>query len=820
MLKTITRSVRLALFFTAIFLTFLCSDIRAGDIQDGLFPSVPSIIRGRVLDSADGSPVAYADVAAADSSGRAVSHTVSGEDGTFELPCPENALTVSVRMMGYEPYECGSGDSEALSAIALKRSEESLDEATVLSEKRQIVYKIDRQVISSSASAAASGGTAVDILSSLPSALVDADGNVTFRGSGNFLVYIDGKLSPLEGSDALKQIPSGSVEDIEIITTPSARYRTDGDGPIINVTTRKLPGKLWSGILNLSGSTLGTCSIDGTLNYRRGRNNFYVGGTAQHIKSRSDFHQEKTTIAPDAFLHRIKTISVSDGERWGDNATMVARAGWQYSDGRRNNLSMEVQAGQTDNWRGGDMLYDEARTDLASGASTRSLFDAHDRYNLCKDLFQASLEYVFRPAEKHEFVAASRLRYDRYSIEYTESNLFDQSGERYEGTRGYEEEHHWDCDFNLSYKFHYSDKGSLESGYQYTTYSEHGGYKINYWNREAREFQWQEDLATPFYYRRQVHSIYAMVTQEAGKFKFDAGVRADRVLDLMDIEIVGASRDIKRFNLFPSAHLSYDAGRAGTLTLGYSYRTNRPGIWNLEPYITYEDYYTKKIGNPDIRPEYTHSAELGWRKSFDGGHSLCANAFYKYRHDISEWVRTAYEPGVTLDVIVNAGDRSEKGLEFSGVLKATPWWTSTLGACLAGYEFVSTNELCKSASALYHQLDFLNAFSASKTTKIQLDAHYVGPRLLSQGSEKAFFHCDLALRQQLLKDAMTLSLVCHDVFRTAEYVNERVSPGLESVTSVRPRYPNLILSLGWNFNSSSHKTRSNTDTDLFEGRNF
>ena len=138
----------------------------------------------------------------------------------------------------------------------------------------------------------------------------------------------------------------------------------------------------------------------------------------------------------------------------------------------------------------------------------------------------------------------------------------------------------------------------------------------------------------------------------------------------MDIEIVDASRNIKRFDLFPSAHLQYDAGKAGVLRAGYSYRTNRPGIWNLEPYITYEDYYTKKMGNPDILPEYAHSAELGWNKSFSKGNSLSATAYYRYRRDISDWIRTAYEPGVTLDMSPGA----VRVLKYLAVWK-TSWAT-------------------------------------------------------------------------------------------------------------------------------------------------
>ena len=291
-------------------------------------------------------------------------------------------------------------------------------------------------------------------------------------------------------------------------------------------------------------------------------------------------------------------------------------------------------------------------------------------------------------------------------------------------------------------------------------------------------------------------------------------------LDVMEIEIADASRDIKRFTLFPSAHMSYDAGKAGVVTAGYSYRTNRPGIWLLEPYITYEDYYTKKMGNPDILPEYAHSGEIGWNKSFRSGNSLALTGYYRYRNDISEWIRRPYEPGVTLDIIVNAGDQIEKGLEFSGVLKPLKWWTSTLASSVFHYEFMSENEACTDASGYFYLVNWVNAFNAAKKTKVQFDSHFVGPKILSQGNEKSYYYFDLAIRQQLLNDKITLSLVTYDIFRTARYENERITSGLSSFTSVHPKYPSIMLSLNYNFNSSKHKSTSVSSPGLFEGKDF
>lgn len=136
---------------------------------------------------------------------------------------------------------------------------------------------LDRQRISGSTAVAASGGTAVDILANTPSVQVDADGGLSFRGSSNFLVYVDGKLSPLSGTQALQQIPAASIEDIELITTPSARYRAEGDVGIINITTKRTSGNGWSGMFNASGGTLGTWTGDALLNYKTGETHHLCG---------------------------------------------------------------------------------------------------------------------------------------------------------------------------------------------------------------------------------------------------------------------------------------------------------------------------------------------------------------------------------------------------------------------------------------------------------------------------------------------------------------------------------------------------------------
>lgn len=777
-------------------------------------------VRGRIIDATTGEVIDFASIVLTDKDNSTVA-SADAADGLFAIDkVPEGEFLFSVLLVGYQPYAVPvaivKDKSLDLGTISLTPVENGLQEVVVTGERGKIVYKLDRRRINASASLSSDGGTAADILSSTPSVSIDADGNLSFRGSSGFLVYVDGKQSALEGTQALEQIAASNIQDIEIITTPSARYRSEGDVGIINIITKRQEDDGFSGLVNLSGSTIGMWNSDLLLSSRRGSNRWYLGGSASEIRGKSDFDQEKTTIVDD-FI----TTSKADGRRHSNIASYIGRAGWEFARGGHS-LGVEAQAGVTRNARGGDMLYDEHRRQ-GDMVINDNIYDSHDRYSNEKHLAQISADYFWRLNERGDRIAAKwRLRYDWYALEYTESNMFEMSGERFEGTRGYESEHHWDANGQVSYELHYRPEAKAEVGYQYTTYSEHGDYNIKYWDRAKQDFEWQEDLYAPFYYRRQIHSAYLMVNDNFGPVTMDVGLRADHCIDEMTIAIEGASRYIKRTNLFPSAHFSYAAPGDNTFSMGYSYRTNRPGIWQLEPYITYEDYYTKMIGNPDIRPEYIHSAEIGYRKIIAKEHSFAVTGFYRHRSDVRERVRVAYEPGVTLDSLINAGNDRVWGVELSARVKNCRWWNMTINASLFDYKFTPDYEGCTSSGNTSYSASLINSFAIGRTTRMQLDANVVGPTVLTQGREDAYYYFDIAVRQQLVKNRLSASLVVNDVFRTARYNNYRISPTLNSTTHVRPLYPNIVLSLNLSFNAATHKEHSGSVSSgaVFEGKDF
>ena len=778
-------------------------------------------VKARVVDASTRQAIEYADVVIADADNNTIASTAV-RNGEFAIDkVRDGEFYLSILVVGYQPYtsqllKFRKGSSFDLGEIALQVVETGLKEVVVSGERSKIVYKLDRQRISGSASLSASGGTAVDVLKSAPSVRIDADGNLSFRGSTGFLVYVDGKPSMLEGTQALNQIAATNIEDIEIITTPSAKYKTDGDVGIVNIITKNNDEQGFSGSVNLSGSTIGTWNSDLQLNYRKNANRWYIGFAGSQIKDESDFHQLKTTIVDDYI-----TTSDAIGERYRSTDSQIGRVGWEFNKSNHR-LLVEAQGGMTRWLNGGDMLYDELR-EQGGVVINDAIYDSHDHNYIEKHIGQLAFDYVWKLNDRGDKIALNgRMRYDWYSLEYTESNLFELSGARWEGTRGYESEHHWDSDASANYELNYREGGKMELGYQYTSYSEHGDYKIRYWNRDAKAFEWQDDLYTPFYYRRQIHSAFLMFTDKFGPVSMDAGVRADNMIDELTIDFEGADRYVKRLELFPSAHFAYDAGNGNTISAGYSYRTNRAGVWKLEPYITYKDYYTRLTGNPDLAPEYIHSAEVGYRKSFKNSNSLSVSGFYRHRRGVYDLIRVAYEPGVTLDSLINAGVDRTVGLEANLQTRNTRWWSMTLNGSVFDYKFTADFVGSTDATNVSYSASWINNFTLTPTTRLQFDANVVGPTVLTQGREEAYCYFDLAVRQQLLKNKMSLSLVAHDMFHTARYDHIRDSQTLKATTFVKPRYPNITLSLSYNFNSSAGKEQKGAVTSgaAFVGKDF
>jgi hypothetical protein len=266
-----------------------------GKYQGGM--SMDAKITGKITDSGTEQPVEYAIVAihrAKDSS--LVTGSTCNATGIFSIEdLSYGKFYAEVTFVGYKKLVIPNillTPNQKIANIGTVKLEPSLTKINevVVTGNKSIEYKIDKKVIDVSSNLVAAGGNLVDALQNTPSVQTDVEGNVTLRGSSNFTVLIDGKPSPIAGSDALQQIPASIVQSVEIITNPSAKYDAEGTAGIINVIMKKQKISGMNGIFNATAGTGDKYSGNVNLNYKVSKFNFTLGGDYNDMKFHNLMH--------------------------------------------------------------------------------------------------------------------------------------------------------------------------------------------------------------------------------------------------------------------------------------------------------------------------------------------------------------------------------------------------------------------------------------------------------------------------------------------------------------------------------------------------
>ena len=743
---------------------------------------------------------------------------VADESGVFTLEnMPVGDYQILLKIIGYEELKKDVKvlHNTDLGKIELSSANFELGEVVVERQKQQVVYKIDRKVISASNDIIASmGGNATDILSKIASVRVDADGNVSFRGSSGFVIHVNGKPSIFNASQALQQIPASQIEDIEIITTPSARNQAEGEAGIINIITKKQFGDGLSGAINAFGSTYGTRGGDFMLNKQSGEHRFKLGGMYGQRFRKSDFEQEKTTI-----VEKTTTTSHSTGPRNGEGYYYVMQAGWQLAK-KQTEYNIDVSGGHEGSKNNGNLQYIET-IQYPNSAPIDNRYKSKDNYHIYETIFVGSTGFNHKfMKEGHTLNGYFYVRYGGGALERFESNLFDEAGKRAQGHIADEDEHRWTIDGRLDYVLPYSSTGRIETGYQYSSYLEDGDYTMDYWDPVKSEFYNREDIYNTFYFQRGINMIYLLVNQKAGKFEFQAGVRAEHTHQVLRSSKDWANRTQNRLEFFPSMHLGFNPNELTVFTAAYSRRTNRPQLFFMEPYITYRDYYTAEIGNPDIRPEYINAFELSFKRII-GEHTLHFSLFHRSRTDKIERLRVPYEAGITLDSMANVGDDYSSGVELGLNIKFHKNWNTTINGNLYRYEVQNKLNLGgRNESSINYGITLNNNIQLAKNTVIQLDGSFIGPTVRTQGRQEGFFYSDLGVRQQFFEGKLTAGLSFRNFMSTARYRSNIDTDNLKSFTTILPQYPLLTLNIGYTFNNFKQRARGREGSDFFEGTNY
>jgi outer membrane receptor protein involved in Fe transport len=775
-------------------------------------------IAGNVFDSANSAPIEYANVVLyTQRDSIQVTGTITDKNGAFLLTQIHPGMYfIKINFMGYEKKRIQDilikpdAPDVILGKIKMKPTVLPMEGVEVTADKVPFQYQIDKKVINVSQMQTAVTGTAVDVLENVPSVTVDIDGNVSLRGSENFTVLIDNRPTVLDPNDALQQIPASAIEDIEIITNPSAKHDPDGTAGIINILMKKNMGGNVSGIVNLNAGLDDKSGADFLWSYRTGPVNISLGADYNRRYNPGTALTESQTTHDDltSYIH-------SDGSSLWGMTRYGFRGSLEWNLTQSDLVSAGFRYGSMNMNQNSEQNYDEwAQPDM-----THIYYISQSLSERTGNFYSANLDYQHQfPRKGHEILAQANLSH-RDGDESSSNELLDLSRILTSGQKSTESGPEDRLRLKLDYTLPFNEKAKFEAGFQsrfslsndQTSLSEFDSLQAAYVN--LTEYEHAVD------YKQTIHSLYSTLSNEFGNFGIQAGLRGEYTG--REISLVGESQEfsIDRWDIFPTLHTSYHFPGKQQIMASYSRRIERTRDWYLEPFRTWMDAYNVRIGNPALKPEFIDSYELGFQ-TFFGQNMFSAEFYYRVTHNKVERVQSVYDANVTLHSIENVGSDYAFGSEIMLNTDPFKWLNLNWMANLYKYR-IEGNILGEpfSESSFNYNLRFNNTIKITPSTRLQINEIYNSPTATAQGTSSGHIWTNIALKQVFFNKALSVTLQVNDVFQTHHH--EGTSEGQDFYRYYRftRKAPEFMLNVTININNykTEQKTERNGEEQEGEG---
>ncbi len=708
------------LVFTGIFLLFLLNTLA----QKGS-------ISGVVTDGESGERIPFASVSVfQENSENLVGGTVSTDKGKFKVENLESGnYKVVVSFIGYKAATLNSiviSEQKShvnMEEVAIAPSSVELEGVEVTGMANSTSKKIDRQTYRASDFETASGGTAVDVLNKLPSVSVSPDGKVSLRGTSDFMVYLNGKPTQMEASVLLNQIAAGNIENIDIITVPTARYDAQGKGGIINISTRKKGADGLSISVNtLDGGAPWGNKTDKYSGYQLkdhryggGLNLVYIkedltlyGGTNYNYKNVNGLRVGDARLLQEngSYYHMV-----ADGERpeWYENYS--ANFGIDYQLSEMSMVSASYYYGNRTEGRSAFYVYNNFYGDVDKnpipGIDTKN----HWIYNPNTDnrygKFHTTNMDLTQQFENNSQVKLSLL-YEHSELSRALDNedyAFNKPADEAENKlRHFKQTDNTPLNgfrTSIEYEKKYDNESKLGIGFQPQFVKQEGGYNYDTLNIASGQWGSSSKFNNDVELSRAIYAGYMDYSGTFGDFSLIAGLRleyTDQLLEIGNPDYVDiferpsqTEYKVQQLDWFPTLHMQYSLNPKNVLTLAASRRINRPPTKNMAPFLYRRHYEVYLVGDPELEPEYLSNFEFSLDKKL-GEQSFTLTGFYRGTDNAIFRVNTVYEEeNVLIRSYTNSGNVEALGAELNANLTAGKFAKFFIGGSV--YNFHAQGEV-------------------------------------------------------------------------------------------------------------------------------
>lgn len=734
-------------------------------------------ISGVVVDSASNKPIEFATVrlfSVLDSTVKAGVYT--DEKGWFMLEnISKGDYFLKISFTGYKtksvsPIQVIGQPLNVIGEIAISiDGVQNLKEVTVSAQLDVLRAGIDKKVYNIDQDLSSRGGTAEGVLNNVPSVTVDQDGNIALRGDGNVTILIDGRPSALTGGKAssfLASIPASSIERVEIVTNPSAKYDPDGTSGIINIVLKKNKLKGFNGQVAATMATGHDDNFSTALSYRNQAVNVFGSYAFDYNRGfRNNFGYIEQTYANDSVV-RLNQDRKGTDFKYGHNA----RLGLDWTINPQNNFSFSTSGQLGYRERTGDQINERlVDGDLLWDSWNRKSSDPVNNQNIDGSL---NFTHILKKERGKWSVDAGTSFSER-----TENGEYQQDYSLYQNGLTLP-------DFSFQKLFSNSNSNvttaqfDLEYLFPKINARLEAGVKTIYRNEELIASSERLDNGSGtfisdtlanynFNYFENVNSAYGVFGQQLKKWKYQVGVRAEYAVQDPSLTNDATNYGKTYMNLFPSGHVRYQVKPKSEMSVSYSRRINRASSDQLNPFTNYSDPYNLRRGNPDLKPEFIDSYDLGysWESNLI---NITTSVYYRKTKGVIQRIKYFYPNNTAAQTFDNVDQSQTGGLEFITTIKPYKWWRNTL-SLNGNYTDISSNSsvLGFNNSGYNWSAKLVMSFEFwKKTATVQVNGNYSSPRITAQGRVIPWRSVDISAEKLVFNKKISVGLRLSDVFNT------------------------------------------------------
>lgn len=797
-------------------------------------------IKGIVMDGELGGPLEFVTVQVkAKGSDKIVQGSVTGSDGNYTIGgLKKGEYVVTFSYIGYEEVSKNisiSSDNQILSLGELTLAEDAnqLGEVEVVAKRPQMRFEIDRKVFDATQDIAAEGGSASDLLSNIPSVEVDNEGSVSLRGNSSVTIWINGKASGLTAdnqADILDMMPAGDIKQVEVITNPSARYSPEGTAGIINIILKddRKPG--YYGSVKVGADTDGGYQASGNINYSSSKVDAYANLNYRNREFKGGGITSRLNTTDNSFLDQT-----NDSKRQHNNWFGRFGATWHIT--KSDDLAFNV-TGMTG---GGDNSENIHYNSIDSQKNTIYTSDRITNGDSDMKMYNLEMNYVHKFSENSNIdlmVSNNQWRRDGMNI-FRQSTVYTDPSQTanplYQTQENEIKDKTWEVQADYTNKI--SDMARIEAGYK-GTFQRNASPVDTYTGTTAEDIRQDESLYNRFLYNQDVHALYMTYGGKWNKLSYQAGLRGEywrvdtRSLDF-DQEFNGkASETFEKdyFKLFPSAFISYALPKNNELQVNYTRRLRRPWGGQLNSFRNISDASNISFGNPELTPEYSHSFELNYIKSWESGHTLSLSGYYRSTDDVIQRIRFLNtEDNVMYTTSENVAKSQASGLEIVGKDKLFKILdlTTTVNlyySKLDGFSYLpqgaETPVIGDMDESFAWNVRMIANFSLPWGVSLQGTGNYNSKQLMAQGHREPNYSVDLGLRKSFLSDKLTLSINARDLLDSRKFRTVTAGDGFWQDSENWRGGRRVGFTLTYNFgnmNKKKDKSKSRSEEpDMFD----